>query len=331
MAHRRFYRSRNALVGGVCAGIADFFNVDPIIVRIIVVVLTLLTGGVLGFAYLALWLMLPKAPMPSRPFDVEPAAVHSETYGRIEWSADGFQCVSSGTKHGSDQADVSWVAHRGVGHLPPEPPLCVARGLSGTAAPLRPASTDGASPVDGGHPSTHSFPSEKTASSQTSQQGRPLAVKTALWVGSLLLFFSVLAVLANLVEGMAWWRFWPLSLVIAGIVCVVVPSESGSRVHRFAGGVVLFFLGITLLAMSVDVVSWSSVGIMLARLWPLLVAGVVSLALGKILSLPGWTLAGGLCFVAFFVVGLGLFSLPGQTDSFVLTAPFGWQHEFAIR
>lgn len=329
MSHRRFYRSRSALIGGVCAGIADFFNVDPVIVRIIVVALTLATGGVLGFAYLALWIMLPKAPAVSRPFDVEPAAVHSETYGRIDWTANGFQCGSPDARRG-DSADASGNAHQCAGHMPPVPPPGAARN-QGTDASWRPASMDEPTSVGETGPSASSLPTDRTPPSQPSHEERPLAVKTALWVGSLLLFFSALAVLANLIEGMAWWRFWPLSFMIAGIVCMVVPSESGGRVYRFVGGLVLFFSGTTLLAMSVDIVSWSSIGVMLASLWPLLLAGVVSFALGKALGLPWWTLAGGLCFVAFCIVGLGLFSLPGQTDAFVLTAPFGWQHEFAVR
>ncbi len=329
MSHRRFYRSRSALIGGVCAGIADFFNVDPVIVRIIVVALTLATGGVLGFAYLALWIMLPKAPAVSRPFDVEPAAVHSETYGRIDWTANGFQCGSPDARRG-DSADASGNAHQCAGHMPPVPPPGAARN-QGTDASWRPASMDEPTSVGETCPSASSLPTDRTPPSQPSHEERPLAVKTALWVGSLLLFFSALAVLANLIEGMAWWRFWPLSFMIAGIVCMVVPSESGGRVYRFVGGLVLFFSGTTLLAMSVDIVSWSSIGVMLASLWPLLLAGVVSFALGKALGLPWWTLAGGLCFVAFCIVGLGLFSLPGQTDAFVLTAPFGWQHEFAVR
>ena len=40
-SEKRLLRSRKALIGGVCAGVADYFNVDPVIVRIIMVVFTL--------------------------------------------------------------------------------------------------------------------------------------------------------------------------------------------------------------------------------------------------------------------------------------------------
>lgn len=48
------------MLGGVCGGIADYFNIDPTLVRILWVVVTLATavgGGIL--AYLALWMLLP--------------------------------------------------------------------------------------------------------------------------------------------------------------------------------------------------------------------------------------------------------------------------------
>ena len=53
-SEKRLLRSRKALIGGVCAGVADYFNVDPVIVRIIMVVFTLASGGLLGIAYILL-------------------------------------------------------------------------------------------------------------------------------------------------------------------------------------------------------------------------------------------------------------------------------------
>ncbi|MFR1639686.1 MAG: PspC domain-containing protein [Eggerthellaceae bacterium] len=44
-SEKRLLRSRKALIGGVCAGVADYFNVDPVIVRIIMVVFTLASAG----------------------------------------------------------------------------------------------------------------------------------------------------------------------------------------------------------------------------------------------------------------------------------------------
>lgn len=50
-----------SMVAGVCGGLAEYFNIDPVIVRLIFVVVTLTSG--LGLpAYLILWVVMPRAP-----------------------------------------------------------------------------------------------------------------------------------------------------------------------------------------------------------------------------------------------------------------------------
>lgn len=57
---KKFYlSSTDKKIAGVCGGIAEYFNIDSLIVRVIFVVLAL--GGSLGFwAYILLWLLAPK-------------------------------------------------------------------------------------------------------------------------------------------------------------------------------------------------------------------------------------------------------------------------------
>ena len=57
---KRLYKSRNnKMICGVCAGIADYFNIDPSIVRVLWAVLALAAGtGVL--AYIACAINLPE-------------------------------------------------------------------------------------------------------------------------------------------------------------------------------------------------------------------------------------------------------------------------------
>ena len=57
---KRLYKSRNnKMICGVCAGIADYFNFDPSIVRVLWAVLALAAGtGVL--AYIACAIILPE-------------------------------------------------------------------------------------------------------------------------------------------------------------------------------------------------------------------------------------------------------------------------------
>jgi len=56
---KRLYRSeKDRMIGGVCAGIAEHFNMDPVLIRIIAVIL-LIVYGASFFAYLLLWIIVP--------------------------------------------------------------------------------------------------------------------------------------------------------------------------------------------------------------------------------------------------------------------------------
>jgi phage shock protein PspC (stress-responsive transcriptional regulator) len=58
---KRLYRSTtDRMVAGVCGGIAEYFNIDSVIVRIIAVIL-LLPGGLPGLLpYVILWVVVPE-------------------------------------------------------------------------------------------------------------------------------------------------------------------------------------------------------------------------------------------------------------------------------
>ncbi len=60
---KRLYRSTtDKRIAGVCGGIAEYFDIDPVIPRIIFIIL-FLPGGLPGFLpYLILALVLPQAP-----------------------------------------------------------------------------------------------------------------------------------------------------------------------------------------------------------------------------------------------------------------------------
>ena len=52
-------RSRKGrMLAGVCAGVADYIGVDVTVVRVLVVVLCLITGGAGVLAYVAAWAII---------------------------------------------------------------------------------------------------------------------------------------------------------------------------------------------------------------------------------------------------------------------------------
>jgi phage shock protein C len=71
---QRLTRSRSeVMIAGVCGGLAEYFRIDPVIVRLIFVLGTVTTGfGVL--LYPVLWAIMPKAPLPAAAYGAAPAA-----------------------------------------------------------------------------------------------------------------------------------------------------------------------------------------------------------------------------------------------------------------
>lgn len=80
---KRLYRTRNErMLNGVCGGLAQYFNMDPTIIRLIVVAITFATGPGMLLAYLILAVIIPEEPagyieaQPAEP--VEPADFETE-------------------------------------------------------------------------------------------------------------------------------------------------------------------------------------------------------------------------------------------------------------
>jgi phage shock protein C len=69
---RRLYRSRHqAQLAGICVGLGTYLQMDPVVIRLLVLAVTIFTGVVPGVVtYLAAWIVVPQEPLPL------PAATH---------------------------------------------------------------------------------------------------------------------------------------------------------------------------------------------------------------------------------------------------------------
>lgn len=57
---KKLYRSPNRIIAGVCGGIAEYFDVDPTLIRVIYMVLSLFSAAFPGvLLYLILMIMIP--------------------------------------------------------------------------------------------------------------------------------------------------------------------------------------------------------------------------------------------------------------------------------
>jgi phage shock protein C len=84
---KRLYRSsEERMFAGVCGGIAEYLDVDPTLVRLFFVALTLLSGGQGLLIYIVLMLVVPERPKEKRSLtpeenddDSAPSMVRSST------------------------------------------------------------------------------------------------------------------------------------------------------------------------------------------------------------------------------------------------------------
>ena len=94
--NKRLYRSRKEkMIGGVCGGLGGYFDIDPVIVRILFVVAVFLGGsGVL--AYIICWIIIPEEPVvapvatvapPPAPEQAQPAPPVQESNHRGSMTA----------------------------------------------------------------------------------------------------------------------------------------------------------------------------------------------------------------------------------------------------
>lgn len=62
---KKLYRSRkNRVLGGICGGIGEYFEVDPVLIRVLSIVGAFITSGILVFAYIVSWLIIPEKIEP---------------------------------------------------------------------------------------------------------------------------------------------------------------------------------------------------------------------------------------------------------------------------
>ncbi|HUG95784.1 MAG TPA: PspC domain-containing protein [Pleomorphomonadaceae bacterium] len=64
--NRRLYRSVvDRRIGGVAAGSATYFDIDPSIARVLWLLLAFFSGGVFFVVYLVMWAVVPEEPYPT--------------------------------------------------------------------------------------------------------------------------------------------------------------------------------------------------------------------------------------------------------------------------
>ena len=195
---KKLQRSGDEAIAGVCAGIADRFDVDPLVVRILAVLFAIVTFGLVLPIYAVIWLVIPKRLDASIPIDCA-AYVPAELEGYTS----------------SDSCGRARTRSRGEAPVPPV----------------------GFSLDEGRVVENHVVqPVEKPEDCPCETGGMMGWSRFCVWVGSIILALEVVAVFDIVVEGVMWWQLWPLTFTVAGFVLMLVPSSRGSWNPAVFGG-----------------------------------------------------------------------------------------------
>jgi phage shock protein PspC (stress-responsive transcriptional regulator) len=80
---KRLYRDPdNRRIGGVCSGLAHYFDIDPVLLRILFLVFFFI-GGFGFITYIIMWIALPKAKTPIQKIEMRGWAPTADNYKRF--------------------------------------------------------------------------------------------------------------------------------------------------------------------------------------------------------------------------------------------------------
>lgn len=300
---KRLYRSDDGVIAGVCAGIAEYCDIDPVIVRILAVLLSISSFGVVVLVYVLLWLVMPHRVSAGDP-------ISCDAYLRVDPCAQpGPSAPPAGSRPippvGHDaQAAYAASAAQQAGQTNQAPYAAYYEAVAATGA--------------------------RNASSRETAAGMGGTTRVVVWAGVILLFIGVAALLSSVVNEVSWWQLWPCLVILAGLVEMVVPSRREFRIRRFSRGIVVFSLGILLLLITIHMLSWQTIILMFEKLWPLLLIAlgidIISRAVGNELL----ALAAALCVVAMVVCAATVFAVPGSLEHLTVYSPLFGTHVFEV-
>lgn len=83
-SQRRLYRDEDdKVLGGVCAGLSHYFGTDPIVIRLIVVLIFFISGGTAILGYILFWALVPKAETTAEKLQMRGESVNINNITRM--------------------------------------------------------------------------------------------------------------------------------------------------------------------------------------------------------------------------------------------------------
>ena len=278
-------------MGGVCAGLADYFDVDHIVVRILAVLITIVTLGLGAIAYVVLWVVLPRDTSRPTAFEVVPELAESLEYGVLDAQA---------------AASAPAPARRAASGTPPEPPS--SGGFMQPAGARAYASAQVAQPQAAARPRP-----DKT----------PLSVRIAIAAGMVVLFLLVSTTIAPAVHGTSWWNFWPVGIVIIGMAMVVVPYSGERSALWHTAGIIVAFVGALLCPIAIGVYSIETIPVAIVDFWSVLAVSLMLYIIGAVRDSMPLLIAGVIVFALFCLLAVTYCGVPGDMAQLIVYMPNG--------
>ena len=183
------------MVAGICGGLAQYFSLDPVIVRLIFVLVTLTSGFGIP-VYIVLWIIMPKGNQPIQGQQHSPQSAKS-----LSQAAAHLECeVLVDQRPGQVQP-----RNGGVAGMPPTPPVYRFDLLTGE--PLSPDS-----------PQTATLPPSPLGQPDQATQPVPQRVRNWNTLGLILISVGALVLLEQL--GINMSPIFSTLLVVAGVILI---------------------------------------------------------------------------------------------------------------
>lgn len=288
---KKLYRSRNALIGGVCAGLAEYFDLDAIVVRVFFVVSMLISASFFGVVYIALCLIIPKAPKSPSVMEVDAESVQSEWKGRV-------------VEPSSHQPKDVSMSIPSSGHIPPKPPPFM-RGFEHQTIHSRSVVVTSQSFESSGAQNEASIDKKKIRSE--------VYIRLVLGFAVLLLYIGASILFSGVVYEAEGLQFWPCFLVILAFMIIVLPPlPNCQRWGTFSAGIALGATGMALLPCSIGLITWSSFIIIFENLWPVLIIAAGFWIMYRSVRVGPLALCAAVAVCIFTLGGIVWFGEPGN-------------------
>jgi phage shock protein C len=307
----RYYRSSDGVLGGVCAGLADYYNADVLPFRLVFVLLAAASLGAFAVVYLICVLVWPKREPSnvSDMYEVRPHRVDSSAYGSL--SAADIRKMSTRGRH--RRAD----APRSVGHIPPIPPRCFVVQYGEIAPFFTQMSAMATAGSGAGLTSGYAAQSPRDhADERRRMSNRAIYLVLA---GLFLLTLLIDALAARFVEPSQSMQLLPLFFVLAGVCVLVVPSGRAYVPVRLVDGCALIVGGMFALALSEGALS---TGMLANPPIAVTLMALTALVLITLRKRPRWLLVAiGILTLLLAVLAFVVCAQPGPVSRLTITLP----------